>query len=545
MAIEGKLEDVGLADILQLLAMGRKTGCLTVTDRANFGYIYLEEGRVIFATVLNRPNRMGEVLVRNGVINREELSRAMEQQAIEPGRRLGAILVDRGSITPDELRKYVSVQIEEAVFHLFAWTRGSFHFDADARPEEENLSGVSINAESLLLEGARRIDEWSMIQKKIPTMDLVFAVVARPESADDEVELTADQRTILDLIDGQRTVDDLVEESGLVEFDAARAVYGLVQAGFVERSGRRKGGEPRDGGAPAQTQRRNIGAAYYRAGMYEDAEKEFLAALAFDDADPVARARLALICLRGSRFREALAHYEAAPPRVRRTYAGLRNQALALEKLGELDEALERLDLAHEIRPDDPDLFLARGIVLLLRGDAAEAHEAFARHASQARARHEAPSPIYHAFGILAAVRSGNVDAALLIGREGIAHHPSNGAILVNLGCVLEQRGEAAAAEALYLRATSESPTPPQAHKNLGDMAYRRGDHAGARAHFEIAVRLDPALGDDVFLKLGNLDYRAGDRDAALRHWKRALELNPRNEVVRTNLELAAASSVR
>ncbi len=545
MAIEGKLEDVGLADILQLLAMGRKTGCLTVTDRANFGYVYLEGGRVIYATVLNRPNRMGEVLVRNGVITREELSRAMEQQAIEPGRRLGAILVDRGSITQEELRKYVSVQIEEAVYHLFAWTRGSFHFDADARPEEENLSGVSINAESLLLEGARRVDEWSQIQKKIPTLDLVFTAVARPDIDDDEVEPTPEQRTILELVDGNRTVHDLVEASGLVEFDAVRALYGLLQAGFVERSGRRRGGESVSGGPSGQTQRRNVGAAYYRAGMYEDAEKEFLAALEFDDADPVARARLALICLRGRRYREALAHYEAAPLRVRRTYAALRNQALALEMLEEYDEALERLDEASRARPDDPDLALARGIVRLRRGEGKEAHAAFARHAQLVRARHGAPSPLYHAFGILAAVGAGDIEAALRIGREGLAHHPTNGAILVNLGCVLEERGETAAAEALYLRATSEVPPSPQAHKNLGDMAYRRGDHAGARAHFEIAVRLEPDLGDDVFLKLGNLDYRAGDRESALGHWKRALELNPRNEVVRTNLELAAASTAR
>jgi tetratricopeptide (TPR) repeat protein len=115
----------------------------------------------------------------------------------------------------------------------------------------------------------------------------------------------------------------------------------------------------------------------------------------------------------------------------------------------------------------------------------------------------------------------------------------------VNLGVVLEAREQGAAAEALYLRALSATPTPPQAHKNLGDLAYRRGDQAGARAHFERAVRIDPALGDDVYFKLGNISYKEGDRDLALQHWRRALELNPRNEVVRTNLQLAAASASR
>ena len=81
MAIEGALQDVALADICQLLAMGRKTGCLSLTDRSNFGYVYFEDGRVIYSSVLNRPDRLGELLVRNNVIARSDLSAAMEAQA--------------------------------------------------------------------------------------------------------------------------------------------------------------------------------------------------------------------------------------------------------------------------------------------------------------------------------------------------------------------------------------------------------------------------------------------------------------------------------
>jgi Tfp pilus assembly protein PilF len=110
------------------------------------------------------------------------------------------------------------------------------------------------------------------------------------------------------------------------------------------------------------------------------------------------------------------------------------------------------------------------------------------------------------------------------------------------MGVVLERQGEREAAEALYLRAVSEAHTPAQAHKNLGDMAYRRGDQAGARAHYERAVEIDPGLGDDVYMKLGNIAYKEQDQDWAQLLWRRALELNPRNEVVRTNLEALAAA---
>jgi hypothetical protein len=168
MAIEGSLQDVNLADICQLLGMSRKTGCLSVTDRSNFGYIYFKAGRVIHASVLNRPDRLGELLVRNHVITRKDLSQAMERQALQRGKRLGELLVEQGSIDEEKLQRFIQMQIEEAVYHLFAWTQGSFHFDPDQKPDEDGIFLVSINIESLLMEGARRVDEWSLFEKRIP-----------------------------------------------------------------------------------------------------------------------------------------------------------------------------------------------------------------------------------------------------------------------------------------------------------------------------------------------------------------------------------------
>ena len=104
---------------------------------------------------------------------------------------------------------------------------------------------------------------------------------------------------------------------------------------------------------------------------------------------------------------------------------------------------------------------------------------------------------MYFAYGLLAAASSGEMDEAIQIGREGLGLYPASSPILVNLGVVLERGGETDAAEALFLRAVQHSPPVPQAHKNLGDLAYRRGDQAGAKAHYERATKLDPALGGD------------------------------------------------
>jgi tetratricopeptide (TPR) repeat protein len=532
MAIEGALQDVALADICQLLAMGRKTGCLSLTDRSNFGYVYFEDGRVIYASVLNRQDRLGELLVRNNVITRMHLSAAMEAQAHERGARLGELLVRNGALTQDQLQRYIQLQIEEAVYHLFTWNQGSFHFDPDQRPDEQGVNLVSISAESLLMEGARRVDEWSQIQKKVPSLDAVFQIEKRPEDAKD-VELTPEQKKLLPLIDGLRSVDELAHESGMVEFEASKALYGLLQGGFVGRAGQRES-QADEAGAEV-TQHINLGVAFYRSGMMEDAAREFQAVLEQNPKHPRALFRLALIAFRSGRLNEALEHFDRMPDDAKKSYSVLRNRALALEYLNRFPEALELLDKAEQAKPGDPAIALARGVVRLKSGDVPGAMAALRAYRTSPNLKR--PSALYYTYTELASMMAGELDYAVQVGREGLSHYPTCGPLLVNAGAVLERRGEGEAAEGLYARAIQAQPVPAQAHKNLGDQAWARGDQTAARVHYEKAVKLDPRLGDDIYLRLGNIAYKDQDVDVARLLWRRALELNPRNDMVRTNLE--------
>ncbi len=537
MAIEGSLQDVNLADICQLLGMGRKTGCLSITDRSNFGYIYFEKGRVIHASVLNRPDRLGELLVRNHVITRKDLSTAMESQSSQKSKRLGELLVEQGSLGEDDLHHFIQLQIEEAVYHLFTWNQGSFHFDPDQKPDEEGVFLVNINAESLLMEGARRVDEWSLVEKKIPSFDVVFQIDRNPDESDEDVELTAPQRKVLPFIDGVRTVYEIMNEAGLVEFDTGKALYGLIQGGFVSRAGE-KSTTDETGGDESLQQHLNLGVAFYRSGMMEDATREFESALLVDPEQARANFMLGLIAFRAGRLEHALQHFDAMPEAQRKVYSVQRNRALTLELLGRYDEALEALAGAAEARPEDHEVHLARGILHVKAQDATKALVALREYRTSPKVKK--PSPLYYAYTVLASAVAGDLDYAVAVGREGLGHYPESGPILVNTGAVLERRGEMEAAEALYKRALAVSPTPPQAHKNLGDQAYARGDSEGARIQYEKAVKLSPRLGDDVYLRLGTIAYKDNDRDVALLLWRRALDLNPTNEAVRSNLEILA-----
>ena len=530
MAIQGALSDVSLADISQLLGMGGKTGCLTLTNYGNNGSVYFEDGTVIFATVANRLDRLGDLLVTHQVITRDQLSAAVAKQAPGSGQRLGEVLVELGSLTQEKLDEYIAVQIEEAVYLIFQWNEGTFKFDPDIMPEE-SVFRVSLSIDGLLMEGARRVDEWSVVEKKITSMDLVFALERNPLE-DEGLDLTDDQKLIIPLIDGQRSVMDLVEVSGLVEFDTGKALYGLIQAGFAVQVAKRVGEDEAKG---SLEQALKAGLDAYKSGMMDDATREFRKTLEVDPTHAEARAHLALISLRQGKAHEAIVHFDGMDEATKPTYALLRNRSLAYESLGRYAEALSTLTEAEKLEADDAGLALARGIVEMKSGDGTAAMGSLKVY--QDKLGSEKPLPMFYAFSVLAAGLAGDMGRALEIGEEGLKHYPGDGAILVNAGAVFEHRGDGEAATACYERAIKGDSPPPQAFKALGDQAFGHGDKAQAAKYYELAVQEDPRLGEDVFIKLGAIALENSNTEAGAALWRRALELNPDNLTLRTKVD--------
>jgi tetratricopeptide (TPR) repeat protein len=533
MAIRGSLREASLPDVLQLLAMGQKTGCLSIGDRSNFGYIWFDRGRISYARIVNRRDRLGDILVKNGIIDQESLDGAVELQTRDK-RLLGEILIERSLLTQEELHHYIRLQIEEAVYYLFTWTQGTFSFEADVAPDDQPFL-VSITPESLLLEGARRVDEWSLIEKKVPSLDSVFEL-DKLRLKKSGTTLTPEEERLVPLIDGKRDVSALVDASGLGEFDAGKALYGLVTAGFASRVGRTR--PPEDVVREAKVEEhRNLGVAFYKARMYDEAAREFRRVSELLPNDAPSGFYLGLIQLREGRWEEAATTFRRVTTQPGVHYAAHHNLAYALERLEKLDEAAEALGSAVEHGgADDPHVRTALGVLALKRGDLATAESTLAAARPQWGTRPPA-APWFH-YAALAAGLAGDLDRALTIVTEGLTAYPHSAALFNTLATVHERRGDVRAATDAANRGLHEDPQLAPLHKNLGDSLYRAGRYDQAVAAYERALGCEPSLGSDVYFKLGNIHYKRRERDEAIACWQRALALDPENELVRTNLDL-------
>ena len=262
MALEGTLRDFSLADILQLIALQHKTGLLTVrspSDTVTLGFV---DGMLVSAesSAQRLDTRLGTVLVKTRRLQPEALQQALEIQA-QTLQRLGFILLKNGFCSAQDLRDGLDIQIRRIAYGLFRWTDGDYVFEQSDHVDYDHESTTPLAVERLLMEGARMVDEWPIIEKVVRSLDLVYQriPVAQPViPADDEEEvaeveplfdrasrerrldpirISRNEWSVYELVDGHRNVAEINELTFLSEFDGCKAFYDLVSRGLIEEAG--------------------------------------------------------------------------------------------------------------------------------------------------------------------------------------------------------------------------------------------------------------------------------------------------------------------
>jgi hypothetical protein len=194
MAFQGSLKELPLADIVQLVAVSGKTGMFALTRGAERGVVYILNGQITHA-------------------------------------------------------KVGTIEGEDAIYSLALWNQGEFQFSPGVESEVRTINRSNTN---LLMEAARRSDEWKILSKKIPGTEVVPSLTVR-ERMSEPVTLTPQEWLVVARTDGRRTIEEIARLSKVSSFEIAKTLYGLVTAELVEISAPQPAERPVAVPAPAHS----------------------------------------------------------------------------------------------------------------------------------------------------------------------------------------------------------------------------------------------------------------------------------------------------
>ncbi len=186
MSLQGSLSELPLPDVIQLVSVSGKTGAFEIQGEHEAGRIFLRDGQIVDAMV---------------------------------GRLRG----------------------DSAVYEMAIWSQGSFVF----RPgEETERVTVHISNANLMMEAARRLDEWRVLSRKIPSLDLVPYFTTRDQGAD-QVTLSPQEWILITRIDGEHSIEEIANQLKWAPFDVSKLLFGMVTTGLVALG---NSGEPVEAG---------------------------------------------------------------------------------------------------------------------------------------------------------------------------------------------------------------------------------------------------------------------------------------------------------
>lgn len=233
MELEGSLRSFTVPDILQFLSTAKMTGILSIWREEYHIDLIIREGKIVNSSALNRPRKLGDMLVYRGYVKRLELMDVLgAQKSLDRGKLLGQILLEREIIDKNTLRDVLKLQLEDEIWELFSWQDGQFKFEHRKDIDTTNIV-VEIDIEPLLIEGSRRQDEWTRIIKNVSGNEVVFTIQSIPEVFENDLKFPENEWMILSLINGVFDVGSIVDRSGLGKFETYRILNNFITQGLI------------------------------------------------------------------------------------------------------------------------------------------------------------------------------------------------------------------------------------------------------------------------------------------------------------------------
>ncbi len=230
---KGRLEALGLPEVMEYLRVSRRTGLLTLKNGDIEKALHFNEGNVVFAQSNVPGDRLGDLLLREGRISQQQYEESAKR--LGEGKRQGRILVEMKALGPKELWEAIRRQIEYIAWSLFDWSEGTFRFYEGALPSTESIT-VDVPVAELILAGLRKTARIEVFKDKIPN-DLVVFERCVPKDRPKGLNFEEFEKYIYKKVDGAASVRDLVASSDIGELETLRILYIFFTLGYLKVKG--------------------------------------------------------------------------------------------------------------------------------------------------------------------------------------------------------------------------------------------------------------------------------------------------------------------
>jgi CheY-like chemotaxis protein len=257
-ALQGDIAIIPIGAVLQLLQIESRTGLLLVTDGKTEVTMSVRRGLIdlVQARGAGSEFRLGRYFIEHGLVTTEDIDRILRDNTPTPrppppesgarsavpkadppsGRRLlGDLLVDAGRVTREQLRDALARQSSELVYEVLRWPAGRFEFRLETLPALAESAQLALPVASVVMEGFRRVDEWRVVEAGLGNFESVLQADVVAIEAADVARLPKHEQRLLDLVNGDRTVREIIEQSHMSSFDACKVLFALLEARLVRR----------------------------------------------------------------------------------------------------------------------------------------------------------------------------------------------------------------------------------------------------------------------------------------------------------------------
>lgn len=223
-----------LPNIIGFISQTEKTGVLKLSSKGDEIEVGFIKG-FVNAAVYHRggvQDLIKEYLVNSGKISQEDFKKVLDLNK-QTRTSLESILINEKYVNEETLKDIITFKIQEIVDELFIWNEGAYEFIDDIIMYEKSRIQVRLNTQALMMEGMRRIDEWPNILNLLPNLDIYFK---RIEGAEVPKNLGVEESRMLEIINPEKSLEELIRTSGLGKFLTYQSIYNLMKMNLITKT---------------------------------------------------------------------------------------------------------------------------------------------------------------------------------------------------------------------------------------------------------------------------------------------------------------------